>query len=147
MLWFLSLAGLFSPHRSLAFRCLDGFVLPGPSLYPFCTWRCLCLAVSALPGLPGLRPALYRSPGETNIHNIGLPCQGKKPSNNQQSANSTYQQLLIKAGAYSTMKETPSLCAPNSGAYMHCMLEIPLEKLPRWLTLRGYSNTQVPLGR
>lgn len=48
---------------------------------------------------------------------------------------------------HSTLTTIPSLCAANSGAYMHCIDEMPLEKRPACETRRGYSNTWTPFRR
>src|SRR5690242_14445451 len=48
---------------------------------------------------------------------------------------------------FTTFTLIPSLCALNSGAYMHCAVLMPLENLPSCVTNSVYSNTWVPLGR
>lgn len=40
-----------------------------------------------------------------------------------------------------TFTRTPCEWLVNSGAYMHCMLVMPLEKSPLWAARSGYSNT------
>ncbi len=39
------------------------------------------------------------------------------------------------------VSRTPSECAANSGAYIHWMVVMPLEKSPLWAARSGYSNT------
>ena len=53
-------------------------------------------------------------------------------------ASSTFKTALF---LYSTFILIPSLCDENSGAYMHCILVMPLLKLPVCVTNSGYSNT------
>ena len=48
---------------------------------------------------------------------------------------------------YFTFTRNPSLCAENSGAYMHCIVAMPFEKSPALVTNIGYSNTYLPFGR
>ncbi len=42
---------------------------------------------------------------------------------------------------YSTVTLIPSLCDVNSGAYIHCIVVMPLLKFPAWVTNIGYSKT------
>ncbi len=48
---------------------------------------------------------------------------------------------------YSTFTRTPFEWLVNSGAYMHCIVVMPLLISPRCDTTSGYSNTNVPRGR
>jgi len=43
--------------------------------------------------------------------------------------------------SYSTFTRTPSECALNSGAYIHWMVVMPLEKSPVWEARSVYSKT------
>ena len=64
----------------------------------------------------------------------------------ERSSHPELSRRMTGRGHFTTFTLIPSLLLANSGAYMHCILVIPLLKSPLCWTVNGYSNTYVPFG-
>ena len=88
-----------------------------------------------------------KSYSELLISNLSL--RAKSSASLRASARINYRSREAIAGStrlptldyrLSTTTLTPSECEVNSGAYMLCMVVMPLENSPAWVAKRVYSN-------